>query len=387
MPTISTRTHPFSESLIRHMTRVANRTGAINLSQGFPDFDPPSELLHSLQKIAMEGPHQYAVTWGAPNFRKALAAKIHRFMKIPVDHDEHLTVTCGSTEAMMASMMAVTDPGDKVIVFSPFYENYTADTILSGAIPIFVPLHPPLFTFDQDALRKAFEQKPKAIIICNPGNPTGKVFTREELACIASLACEFDTFVITDEVYEHIVYQPNAHTYIASLPGMFERTISCSSLSKTYSITGWRLGYTIAPPEVSTAIRKVHDFLTVGAASPLQEAAITALEFPDSYYQALTTNYTEKRSFFTGALDAAGLTYCMPQGAYYVLVDVAEFGVTNDKAFCEMLAEQIGIAAVPGSGFFREDINNFIRFHFAKKLDTLQIAAQKLLFMRQKLVG
>jgi aspartate/methionine/tyrosine aminotransferase len=383
MPTISTRTRPFSESVIRHMTRVANRTGAINLSQGFPDFDPPVELTDALREVAASGPHQYAVTWGAADFRQALAKKQQRFMGIPIDPETNITVTCGSTEAMMAAMMAVTDPGDKVIIFSPFYENYTADTILSGAQPIFVPLQPPLFSFDPDMLRAAFEQRPKALILCNPGNPTGKVFTRDELLIIAHLAEEFDTFVITDEVYEHIVYAPHQHTYFASLPGMFERTVSCSSLSKTYSITGWRLGYIIATPAVIDATRKVHDFLTVGAAAPLQKAAVVALEFPDTYYNDLRLHYTAKRALFLDALDAARLSYTVPAGAYYVMVDVSEFGVKNDTAFCEWLAEKIGIAAVPGSSFFREPMHRYIRFHFAKKEETLLEARKRLARLRE----
>jgi len=291
-------------------------------------------------------------------------------------------VTCGSTEAMMAAMMTVCNPGDKVIVFSPFYENYVADTILSGAEPVYVALRPPDFSFDPDELRRAFEQRPKALILCNPSNPSGKVFRRAELELIASLAGEFDTFVITDEVYEHIVYEPNRHTYFAALPGMFERTLSCSSLSKTYSITGWRLGYMIAPPEVIEGVRKVHDFLTVGAAAPLQEAAIAGLEFPDSYYRGLLDEYTAKRALFLRGLDEAGLSYTRPEGAYYVMVDVAEFGVTDDVAFCEWLARTVGVAAVPGSSFFREPVNHLIRFHFAKKDETLREAVRRLARLR-----
>jgi len=379
MPNISNRTASFTESVIRHMTRIANQTNAVNLSQGFPDFDPPTELQEALKRVALQGPHQYAVTWGAPAFRQALAKKQQRFMGIPIDPETNITVTCGSTEAMMSAMMAVVNPGDKVIIFSPFYENYAADAILSGAEPVHVPLHAPDFTFDPAELRKAFEQRPKALILCNPGNPTGKVFTREELLCIARLAEEFDAFVITDEVYEHIVYAPHVHTYFASLPGMFERTISCSSLSKTYSITGWRLGYIIAAPKVIDAARKVHDFLTVGAPAPLQEAAVTALNFPDSYYSGLATEYSAKRTLFLNALDQAGLSYITPAGAYYVMVDVSEFGVENDMEFCERLAAEVGVAAVPGSSFFRDPVHKYIRFHFAKKEDTLAEAGKRLL--------
>jgi aminotransferase len=385
MPDISSRTRTFSESVIRHMTRIANKTGAINLSQGFPDFDPPQELTDALQRVAAKGPHQYAVTWGAQNFREALAKKQERFMGIPIDPNRNITVTCGSTEAMMASMMSVTNPGDKVVIFSPFYENYAADAILSGAEPVFVRLQPPDFSFDIKELRRAFEQRPKALILCNPGNPTGKVFSRDELLVIAALAEEFDTFVITDEVYEHIVFKPFKHTYFASLPGMFNRTVSCSSLSKTYSITGWRLGYIIAPPTVIDAARKVHDFLTVGAAAPLQEAAVTALGFPDSYYGELADHYTAKRTFFLEALDKAQLNYIAPDGAYYVMVDVSEFRVEDDLKFCEWHAEKVGVAAVPGSSFFRERNNSFIRFHFAKKEETLAEAGKRLLKLRELL--
>lgn len=378
MAEISSRTLSFTESVIRQMTRIANQTGAINLSQGFPDFSPPQEILDSLKYVSENGPHQYAVTWGSQNFREALAEKQKRFMKIPIDPDTNIVVTCGSTEAMMAAMMAVTNPGDKVIVFSPFYENYAADAILTGAEPIYVTLHGPDFSFDLKELRSAFQLRPKALILCNPGNPTGKVFTLDELKCIADLAEEFDVFVITDEVYEHIVYAPHRHTYFASLPGMFERTVSCSSLSKTYSITGWRLGYIIAPQKVIDSARKVHDFLTVGAAAPLQEAAVTALRFPDSYYDDLREKYTQKRDIFLQALDNAELTYSTPNGAYYVLVDVSEFNVENDTLFCEWLAKTVGVTAVPGSSFFRENINKYIRFHFAKNDETIIEAGRRL---------
>jgi aminotransferase len=369
------------------MTRVANACQAVNLSQGFPDFDPPVELQAALEKVARQGPHQYAVTWGAPGFRRALAGKLSRFMGMPIDPEQHIVVTCGSTEAMMAAMMTACNPGDKVIVFSPFYENYGADAILSGAEPIYVPLRPPDFQFDPDVLRRAFEQRPKALILCNPANPTGKVFTRRELEYIASLAAEFDTFVITDEVYEHIVYEPHRHVYFASLPGMFERTISCSSLSKTYSITGWRLGYVVAPPQIIDHARKVHDFLTVGAAAPLQEAAICALQFPDAYYRELQASYTQKRDLFQGALDAAGLKYTRPQGAYYVMVDISEFRQGDDVEFCEWMAREVGVAAVPGSSFFREPVKHLIRFHFAKRPETLQAAGERLLRLRERVAG
>jgi aminotransferase len=384
LPKTSQRTSRFGESVIRRMTRVANAHGAINLSQGYPDFDPPEELLKAAERAARYGPHQYAVTWGAPNFRQALARKQSRFMGLPLDPDAHFVVTCGSTEAMMVAMMTACNPGDKVIVFSPFYENYVADMILSGAEPIYVALRPPDFAFDPDELRRAFEQKPKALVLCNPSNPSGKVFTREELLFIADLAAEHDTFVITDEVYEHILYAPHKHIYFAALPGMFERTISCSSLSKTYSITGWRLGYVIASPEVINSARKVHDFLTVGAAAPLQEAAVAGLELPDSYYHKLQAIYAEKRDVFLKYLDQAGLTYTKPQGAYYVMVNISEFGWADDAAFSEWLAREVGVAAVPGSSFFHEPVKHLIRFHFAKQTKTLQAAGERLLKLREK---
>ena len=387
MPPLSNRIGFFTESVIRKMTRIANAYGAINLSQGFPDFNPPAELLQALQKAASNGPHQYAVTWGAPNFRQALARKQSRFMKLAIDPETQICVTCGSTEAMMTAMMTVCNPGDKVIIFSPFYENYAADAILSGAQPIFVPLHPPEFSFDEGELTRAFEQRPKALILCNPSNPTGKVFSPDELKFIADLADRYDVFVITDEVYEHIVYAPYKHTYFASLPGMFDRTISCSSLSKTYSITGWRLGYLIAPASVIDGARKVHDFLTVGAPAPLQEAAVTALNFPDEYYDGLCHLYTEKRDFFIKGLDAIGLKYTYPKGAYYVMVDISEFGCPDDTVFCEWMTRVVGIAAVPGSSFFQEDVRHLIRFHFAKKQETLGLALERLSSLREKASG
>lgn len=378
MPQLSRRLDAFGESVIRRMTRISDECGALNLSQGFPDFDPPKELTDELKRIAAEGPHQYSVTWGAPNFLEALAAKQRHFMGLDLDPMRHIVATCGSTEAMMVCMLTVCEPGDKVIVFSPFYENYTADTVLCGADPIYVPLHPPTFHFDRDELRRAFEQRPKALVLCNPSNPTGKVFTRDELLYIAALAEEFDTFVITDEVYEHMVYTPNVHTYFASLPGMFKRTLSCSSLSKTYSITGWRLGYVIADEPIMEVCRKVHDFLTVGAPAPLQEAVIAGLKMPLSYYEEMTQMYQQKRDFFLRGLDKLGLQYYTPQGAYYVLLDMSKFGCTDDTAFCEDMTRRVGVAAVPGSSFFREPVNNYIRLHFAKKQETLADALERL---------
>ncbi len=385
MPALSSRTAGFTDSVIRRMTRISNQYGAVNLSQGFPDFDPPKALLDRLAEVTKEDFHQYSITWGAQNFREALAEKQTRFMGRPIDPNGEIVVTCGSTEAMMAAMMSVTNPGDKVIVFSPFYENYGADTILSGAEPIYVPLIPPAFTFDADVLEAAFRQHPKALILCNPSNPCGKVFTRDELLIIADLAKKYDAFVITDEVYEHILYAPHVHTYMASLPGMWERTISCSSLSKTYSITGWRLGYVIAPPEIIGTVKKVHDFLTVGAAAPLQEAAVTGLKFGDDYYRGLQAEYTEKRDLFLAGLDRIGIRHTVPEGAYYVLLDVSEYGYTSDLDFCEKLAEHVGVGAVPGSSFFKEPENRYIRLHFAKKNETLNEALERLGSIHRKM--
>ena len=385
MPTLSSRTAGFTDSVIRRMTRISNKYGAVNLSQGFPDFDPPKEILDRLAEVTKEDFHQYSITWGAQNFREALAAKQSHFMGRLIDPNGEIVVTCCSTEAMMAAMMSVTNPGDKVIVFSPFYENYGADTILSGAEPIYVPLIPPSFHFDADVLEAAFKQHPKALILCNPSNPCGKVFTRQELKIIADFAKKYDTFVITDEVYEHILYAPHTHTYMASLPGMWERTISCSSLSKTYSITGWRLGYVIAPPEIIDTVKKVHDFLTVGAAAPLQEAAVTGLKFGDDYYRGLQAEYTEKRELFLKGLDSIGIPHTVPEGAYYILLDISEYGYASDLAFCEKLAQYVGVGAVPGSSFFKEPENRYIRLHFAKKNETLNEALERLRAIREKM--
>lgn len=380
MPSLSTRTADFTDSVIRRMTRISLKYGAINLSQGFPDFDPPKEITDRLAEVALQGPHQYALTWGAQNFREALAKKQEHFSGMKVDPNKEIVVTCGSTEAMMAAVMSVVNPGEKVIVFSPFYENYGADAILSGAEPIYVPLIPPAFHFDPEVLEDAFRQGVKALILCNPSNPCGKVFTYEELKIIADLAIKYDAFVITDEVYEHIIYEPHKHVYMASLPGMRERTIICNSLSKTYSITGWRLGYVIAPEEVVDRVKKVHDFLTVGAAAPLMEAAVVGLEMPDSYYQELQAHYLHMKQLFTGGLKDLGFEFTDPQGAYYVMVDISRWlkkGET-DLEFCERLAREIGVGAVPGSSFFKEDVNHLIRFHFAKQDETLLGALDRL---------
>lgn len=379
MHQLSDKTAHFTDSVIRRMTRVSMKYDAINLSQGFPDFDPPKEIEDRLAKVAFTGPHQYAITWGAPNFRAALAAKQQPRMGIPIDPETQIVVTCGSTEAMMCSVMTVCDPGDRVVIFSPFYENYGADAILCGAEPTYVELHAPEFSFDEAELEAACA-KPgtKALILCNPSNPTGHVFTRAELDFIAKMADRYDLWVITDEVYEHIVYAPYEHVYFASLPGMAERTISCSSLSKTYSMTGWRLGYAIASAEVIERMRKVHDFLTVGAAAPLMEAAVAGLELPQSYYDDLRELYTHKRDLFCEGLRERGLKFVEPEGAYYVMVDISDFSYASDEEFAVDLAAKVGVGAVPGSCFFHAPENRFVRFHFAKSDEVLTAALSRL---------
>ena len=378
MKNLSNRATSFTESVIRKMTLVANKYNSINLAQGFPEFDPPVEILNRLQEISLTGPHQYSITCGAKNLREAIAKKHEKLTGNTTNPEENVVVTCGGTEAMMASMMAITNPGDKVIIFSPFYENYKADAILSGASPIFVKLNPPNFDFDIDELENAFKQNPKAIILCNPSNPSGKVFTREELQIIADFAEKYDTYVVTDEVYEHIVYKPYVHTYFASLPKMKDRTITTTSLSKTYSITGWRLGYTIANKEITQAIKSVHDFLTVGAAAPLQEAAIVGLNFGDEYYEKLQEKYTHKRDIFLNGLKEIGLDFYSPQGTYFVMVDISKFKRKSDYDFCVELSQKIGVTPVPGSSFFKDDNNDYVRFHFAKNDDTLIEAINRL---------
>ena len=388
MPQLSDRVQTFTDSVIRRMTRICNQYDAINLSQGFPDFDPPQEMMDALAAAAHKGPHQYAVTFGAQNFREALARTQGRRMGLEIDPQTQIVVTCGGTEAMMSAMMTICNPGDKVLVFSPFYENYGADAILSGAQPVYIPLVPPEYTFDIEKIEQGFRDGAKAIIICNPNNPCGKVFTREELMQIGALALQYDAWVVTDEVYEYIVYEPAVHIHAASLPGMFDHTITCSSLSKTYSVTGWRLGYLIGPADVIDGARKVHDFLTVGAAAPLQEAAVAGLELPDSYYEDLKDLYTRKRDFFCRGLDAAGLKHNVPEGSYFVMVDISEFlalprfaGMT-DLEFCEWMIREIGVAAFPGSSFFREPINHLIRLHFARSEETLAEALRRLSRMK-----
>ena len=384
MPKLSDRVESFTDSVIRRMTRISDEYGAINLSQGFPDFDPPKELLDALAKAAYAGPHQYSITFGAQNLREALAGKISKTLGRAVDPDTELCVTCGSTEAMMAAMMTICNPGDKVMVFSPFYENYGADAILSGAEPIYIPLVPPEYGFDLQLIENGFRQGAKAIILCNPSNPCGKVFTREELTAIGALALQYDAFVVTDEVYEHMVYAPNVHTAMASLPGMFDHTLTCNSLSKTFSITGWRLGYVCGPAWAIEGAKKVHDFLTVGAAAPLQEAAVAGLGLPETYYEELLKTCTQKRNCFLEGLDRIGLKHNVPQGTYFVMLDIEAFlelprfsGFT-DLEFCEWMIKNIGVAAVPGSSFFREPVNHLIRLHFARQQSTLEEALRRL---------
>ena len=384
MPKPSDRTAGFTESLIREMTRIAQQHGAINLAQGFPDFDPPPLLVQAAKDAMDAGRHQYAITWGAPELRAALATKLERCTGRPVDPERELVVTCGATEAMMVAMMTVCDPGDRVGLFSPFYENYGADAILSGAVPVHVPLDPPGYGFDPARLRRAFADGLKAFVLCNPSNPCGRVFTAAELGQLAALAAEFDTWVITDEVYEHIVYPPHRHTYFAALPGMAERTLSCSSLSKTFAITGWRLGYVHGAPAAIARARKVHDFLTVGAAAPLQHAVVAALLLPDSYYRGLAAEYAERRDILLGYLDRTGLAYTRPEGAYYVMVDISPFGEPDDVAFSRWMAREIGVAPVPGSSFFPPGEHRYIRLHFAKRAETLHAAGERLLRLRRQ---
>ena len=379
MPQTSHRTSIFTESLIREMSRVAARHGAINLAQGFPDWDPPAALVQAAKDAMDTHRHQYAVTWGSPELRTALSVKLTRFMGVSVDGERELVVTCCATEAMMVAMMTVCDPGDRVGLFSPFYENYNADAILTGAQAVHVPLHPPDYRFDPAELRRAFASGLKAFVLCNPSNPCGRVFTPEELRQIAALAEEFDVWILTDEVYEHIVFAPHRHTYFATLPGMAKRTLMCSSLSKTFSITGWRLGYLQAAPDVIAHARKVHDFLTVGAAAPLQHAVVTALNFPAGYYAELAAKYAVSRDVLLGYLDRTGLSYTRPEGAYFVMVDISPFGYASDVEFSHWMAREIGVAPVPGSSFFANGENRYIRLNFAKRPATLHAAGERLL--------
>jgi len=378
------RTTLFTESVIRDMSRVALEHGALNLAQGFPDFDPPEVVLQALREAIGAGVHQYANTWGASGMRRALARKIEMFSGTSVDPDRELTITCGSTEAMAATLLAILDPGDRFGVISPFYENYAADGILADAQAVHLPLHGADFRWDPDELRALFASGIKAFVLCNPSNPCGRVFRRDELQLVADLAIEHDVLVVTDEVYEHIVFDA-PHLHLHAFPGMADRVLVCSSLSKTYSITGWRLGYVHASPKWTAAVRRVHDFLTVGAAHPLQVAAETALALPRSYYDGLRAEYLERRTVLVDALEVAGFRPKAPEGAYFVLCDVSHLGVTDDRDFCLWMVRELGVAAVPGSSFFRESRRPMARFHFSRQIPSLIEAGQRLARLREKL--
>ncbi len=366
------------------MTRLAGRHGATNLAQGFPDFPAPEALKRSAAQAIDADINQYAITWGAKPFRDAIAAKYARHYSMEFDPEREITVCCGATEGMIAAMLAVIDPGDEVVLFEPFYENYNPDTQLSGAVARYVKLRAPDWTFDPAELRRAFNPRTKAIVLNSPNNPTGKVFTREELEFIAGLCQEFDALAITDEIYEHIVYDGAAHTPIISLPGMRERSILINSMSKTYSVTGWRVGWVLAQPDLTDSIRKVHDFLTVGAASPLQQAGVMALGMPEAYYANLAAEYVGKRDHLVASLEAVGLRCSVPRGAYYVMADISSTGFRDDVTFVRHLIENVGIAAVPGSSFFSQsgEGDNWVRFCFCKKYETLEAARQKLLRLK-----
>ena len=390
---ISQKASSFTESVIREMTRQANLHGAVNLSQGFPDFPAPEDIKRAACEAIEADINQYAITWGAKRFRDAIAAKTKWHLGLDVDPDREIVVTCGSTEAMIATMLAVVDPGEEVIVFEPYYENYGPDVILSGAVMRYVTMHAPnesmpVWHFDRDELRAAFNEKTKAIIITTPHNPTGKVFTREELRFIADLCIEFDALALTDEIYEHIWYPDAArgieHVAMATLDGMRDRTVTINSLSKTYSVTGWRVGYAIAAPDLINGIRQVHDFLTVGAAAPLQEAGVYAMSLPREYYDHLQTDYQRRRDFLLGVLEEVGFKCFKPDGAYYIITDISDFGFDNDVAFTQHLIKDIGVAVVPGSSFYRhpELGAHQVRFCYCKKDETLELAAERLRKLR-----
>jgi aminotransferase len=379
-PILSHKAERFTESVIREMTRLAQMHKAINLAQGMPDFEAPPEIKEAACRAIMEDVNQYAITWGAKVFRDAIAAKVKSRWGTRVDPEREITVTCGSTEAMIASLLAVVDPGDEVIVFEPFYENYGPDAILSGATPRYVMLHPPDWRFDPQELEQAFGNKTRAIIINTPNNPTGKVFSPEELRQIADLCMKWDVLAVTDEIYEHIVYDDHAHHAMAMIDGMRDRTITINALSKTYSVTGWRVGYVIAPPPLTQGIRKVHDFLTVGAPAPLQEAGATALSLPDGYYADLAAAYQAKRDLLLKALRGTGFDCSTPRGAYYIMAGFDALSELGDSDFARFLVKDVGIAVVPGSSFFhvRERGSRYVRFCFCKKDSTLQAAAERL---------
>jgi aspartate/methionine/tyrosine aminotransferase len=376
----------FTESVIREMTRLANLHGAVNLSQGFPDFPAPEALKEAARRALTADINQYAITWGARGFREAIARTFTERYQIPVDPERDVTVTCGSTEAMIATLLAILDPGDEVVFFEPFYENYGPDSVLSGAVPRRVRLRPPHWTFDPDELAKAFGPKTRAVIVNSPNNPTGRVFTRDELQVIADLCLEHDAVAVTDEIYEHILYDGKPHIPMATLPGMAERTVTINGMSKTYSVTGWRVGWAIAPAGLSAAIRKVHDFLTVGAAAPLQEAGITALSLPQTYYDELARSYAQRRERLLGILERSGFRVYPPEGAYYTMADISAFGWPDDVSFVRHLVEEIGVACVPGSSFFDNpaDGHAIVRFAFCKKDETLDEAERRLARLRPR---
>jgi aminotransferase len=385
---ISQRVRGFTESVIREMTRVVSQHGGVNLAQGMPDFPPPREVVEAAHQ-ALDGDfHQYAITWGAPSLRAAVADKYRALYGMELDPDAHITVCCGSTETMLSTLLAVLNPGDEVVIFEPFYENYGPGCIIAGAQPVFVPLEPPEFTFDPDRLRRAVSPRTRAIVFNSPNNPTGKVFSRAELSIIADLCLQHDLLAITDEIYEHIVFDGLTHTPIATLPGMADRTITISGISKSYSVTGWRVGYAVAPADISVGIRRAHDFVTVGAPHPLQEAAVAALKLPASYYVWLRAMYQAKRDLLLGAVEAAGFLAYRPRGAYYILTEAEHFlkqhGLPDDTAFAMFLVKEVGVATVPGSSFYahRELGRTKIRFCFPKTDDVLREAGQRLLKLR-----
>ena len=377
---LSAKAEQFTESVIREMTRLAMKHGAVNLSQGFPDFAAPAEIKEAARQAISDDINQYAITWGAKPLRDAIAEKFERTQGVRVDPEREITICCGSTEAMMSTMLAIINPGDEIVVFEPFYENYGPDAILSGATPRFVKLRPPDWTYDEQELAAAFGPHTKAIILNTPNNPTGKVFTRRELEFIRDLCVRWNTFCITDEIYEHILYDGTEHISMARIDGMRDRTIVINGMSKTYSVTGWRVGWAIAPPEPTAAIRKVHDFLTVGAAAPLQQAGAVALKSPQSYYEKLAADYTVRRERLLRILTAAGFTVFKPHGAYYIMTDISGFGFPDDVAFAKFLVEKVGVAVVPGSSFYNDarDGATEVRFTFCKKETTLAAAEQRL---------
>jgi aspartate/methionine/tyrosine aminotransferase len=385
-PRTSHKAGRFTESVIREMTRLAHQHGAVNLSQGFPDFPAPEAIKAAACDAIQADINQYAVTWGAKALRHAIAEDFSRRHRLPVNADQHVTVCCGSTEAMMATMLALVDPGDEVVVFEPFYENYGPDAILSGATPRFVRLREPDWSFDPDELAAAFSNRTRAIIVNTPNNPTGKVFSREELSQIARLCQQWGAVAVTDEIYEHILYDGAIHVPMASLDGMSDRTVTINSVSKTFSVTGWRVGWTIAPPDLTGAIRKVHDFLTVGAAAPLQAAAAVALGMPETYYTDLAANYRQRRTRLMHILQDAGFTCFEPRGAYYIMTDISRFGFPDDVAFARHLVTDIGVASVPGSSFYADAASGRtkVRFCFCKKDETLNAAEVRLAALRLK---